>query len=362
MKSTRFAARHVVRRKDRRAGTPTLLSGAKIPSFPVSLRRKTAAAVLGAALGALSALPALAAEDPDDQPSSSNRTPGISFEAPTPAPGAVLTGVQKVVVKVRADEFTVLQALKLSLVSDDPSIPPFVHEVAPKGFDGTRDQTIQLDWNTAQLTPRNGAYKLVAWGKACDFNNCGFDVSESSVSVTGLKVNNAPAAPQGVKAAIQGAAPLVSWVPAPEPDVKRYHVMRTTGGAAQLVGTTTATSFSDPCSDALPCPAGANLAYQVVAVRSSPVSANGVLSAASAAVSPRSPAGAGAGCGRRGSPPEEHGRPASGSGSGGSSPRPRRSSGCKRGAVPAADGPGPRPATSGRPATRSGGCEASRRA
>ena len=73
----------------------------------------------------------------------------------------------------------------------------------------------------------------------------------------------------GVKASVQGAIPLVSWLPAPEPDVKRYQVMRSAGGPAQLLATTTATSFSDPCRDPMPCPAGATLAYQVVAVRNS---------------------------------------------------------------------------------------------
>jgi hypothetical protein len=279
------SSRQALRRKGRGTGRTAPLPGAKPMLLRSGLVRHGAIAMVGAGIAAFACYPALA-DEPVDPPAD----PRISFEAPTPATGAVLTGPQTLRVKAAGDEFTVLKSFKLSIVSDDPAIPPFAQDVAGLAtgtFDGTRDQTIQFDWDTSRLTPHNGTYKVVARGRACDFGKCAFDESENTQTLGGLRVNNPPASPQGVQAAVQGTTPVVTWSPGAEPDIGRYVIFRSVAGQArQTVGTTPgATLFSDPCADPLPCPAGATLLYQVQAVRSSPVTPEGIASVASASAS-----------------------------------------------------------------------------
>jgi hypothetical protein len=231
---------------------------------------------------AMSASPAFA-DDPADE--AIGGSPDITFSAPSPAANAVLAGPQTIVVRANADEFTPLKAFRVSILSDDPAIPAFSHVITAADFDETSPQTIKFDWDTSQLTPFNGTYKVVAYGKACDFNDCAFDISENAVTLGGLKVNNAPAVVQGVQATMQDATPVISWSPAKEPDVKKYAVIRTLPGQQpQLAGVVSSTSFSDSCKDPMPCPAGTTMTYQIAAIRNSPASPAGVNSLPSAAV------------------------------------------------------------------------------
>jgi hypothetical protein len=241
--------------------------------------------MLGATL-ALSAAPALADDAEDAEESAGLRDPAITFQAPTPAAGSVLTGDQTVVVKAAADSFEPLKGFRLTITADDPSIPPFQHVVAPSGFDEEMPQTIRFEWKTGELTPYNGTYKLVAWARTCDFDNCAFDSSENNLTVTGLKVDNAPAVVQGVQVKLEGATPVVSWTPAREPDVRQYAVLRSLPGQPpQQVGVASGSSFNDPCADPMPCPAGTTMTYQVTAIRRSAANPAGVRSQPSAAVS-----------------------------------------------------------------------------
>ncbi|MGH2689012.1 MAG: hypothetical protein ACRDKW_09430, partial [Actinomycetota bacterium] len=266
----------------RGAGTTGPLPGAHTNRF----RRTALAAMLGAAL-ALSAAPALADDAEDaEETGALDRDPEITFQAPTPAAGSALTGDQAVVVRADADSFAPLKAFRLTITADDPSIPPFQHVVAPSGFDETKPQTIRFEWKTGELTPYNGTYKLVAYARTCDFDDCTFDSSENTVTVAGLKVDNAPAVVQGVQATMQGPTPVVSWTPAREPDVRQYAVLRSLPSQPpQQVGVASGSSFNDPCSDAMPCPAGTTMTYQVAAIRRSAANPAGVRSQPSAAVS-----------------------------------------------------------------------------
>lgn len=241
--------------------------------------------MLGAAL-VLSAAPALADDAEDAEDTAVDRDPEITFLAPTPAAGSVLTGSQTIVVKADADNFSPLKAFRLTITADDASIPPFQHVVSPSGFDETNPQTIRFEWNTGELTPHNGTYKLVAYGKTCDFDDCTFDSSENTITVAGLKVDNAPAVVQGVQATMEGATPVVSWTPSREPDVRQYAILRTLPGQQpQQVGVASGGTFGDPCKDPTPCPAGTTMTYQVAAIRHSAANPAGVRSQLSAAAS-----------------------------------------------------------------------------
>jgi hypothetical protein len=241
----------------------------------------------GAAL-VLSAAPALADDAEDaEEAAGLHRDPEITFLAPTPAAGSVLTGSHTIVVKADADGFSPLKAFRLTITSDDASVPEFQHVVSPSGFDETEPQTIRFEWNTSELTPHNGTYKLVAYGRTCDFDDCDFDSAENTVTVAGLKVDNAPAVVQGVQATMQGATPVVSWTPSREPDVRQYAILRTLPGQqAQQVGVASGgASYSDPCADPMPCPPGTTMTYQVAAIRHSPANPAGVRSQPSATAS-----------------------------------------------------------------------------
>lgn len=126
-------------------------------------------------------------------------------------------------------------------------------------------------WNTRSLTPRNGIYDItaVATPDRCD---------PHTATVKNLKVNNPPAAPTGVSAAVQGEQTVVTWKANTEPDITGYKILRASAsGSFEQVGSVKTNKFTDAKA-----PAGHPLRYQVVAVRYSPVTDSGVTAKSSA--------------------------------------------------------------------------------
>lgn len=165
------------------------------------------------------------------------------------------------------------------LLSGDPEFSSFTVKIVPKGKG--EGATIP---NTA--SSEKGDVFKGTWDTTKSGYNGSFDVRASATTkpslltgsrtltgtAQGVLVNNPPVAPTGVKAALTGKVPVVTWKANPEPDIKAYRVLRAAAsGSFQQVGSVTATKFSDSTA-----PAGLPLRYQIVAVRSSPVSEQGI--------------------------------------------------------------------------------------
>lgn len=193
----------------------------------------------------------------------------------TPPDGATLTGGWNVVIDAAAP--LGLQSFSVAIVPADASTPSPAQGAAvtrtyPPALSATTvyKDTIAMAWDTRSLTPYNGVYVVKAAAQA-------YGGQPAVASVSDLKVNNPPVAPSGVAAAMNGTVPVVTWHANPEPDITGYQVLRagTTGGFAP-VATVATTSFQDTKA-----PQGSSLSYEVVAVRRSPISADGISSPAS---------------------------------------------------------------------------------
>ena len=125
---------------------------------------------------------------------------------------------------------------------------------------------ITYDWDT-RLTPdasarsSNGTYEVsvraVANGDRAE--------NVDTVSVT---LDNAPAAPRGLDAVVEGRGVTLHWDASPEPDVIAYVVRRSTGGAFAPVGRTDTPGYYEQL------PPG-DYSYEVVALRRSPTLEDG---------------------------------------------------------------------------------------
>lgn len=128
-------------------------------------------------------------------------------------------------------------------------------------------------WN-AGAAPYNGAYDIQATASSSS--------STKSASVSNVLVNNRPAVPAGVKAALKDGAPSVTWAANPEKDLIGYKVTRfVDGGSPSQVYSGPATSATDTSA-----PHSKALTYKVTAVRKSPKSDAGIESNPSGATAP----------------------------------------------------------------------------
>jgi hypothetical protein len=200
----------------------------------------------------------------------------------TPDANTTLTGTWTV--DVDASSLDTLSGFAVAIVPMKGNIPPLpsgatVARQYPPVLtgQGKLSDTIDFAWNTASLTPYNGVYEISATATSL----LGDTVNGT---VTGLTVNNPPATPAGVTAALAGTTPVVSWSANPEPDLLGYQVLRSAGGAYSVVATQTGTTFDDPAA-----PQGGPLTYEVVAIRSSPASSNGIASSPSSPSNPVTP-------------------------------------------------------------------------
>ena len=164
----------------------------------------------------------------------------------------------------------------LSFQIKDPSGAIVLAGSAPQS--SNTSLSVQATWDTMPTAKPNGVYTFAATASE---NGLGGPTSESNQ--VSLKVNNAPVAPTGVKVALDASnVPVVSWNANPEPDIVGYEVFRSDNPSQQLpTAGGTGTAYHDTNA-----PKGQQLAYEVAAVRSSPVSSSGIVSSTSAQTDP----------------------------------------------------------------------------
>lgn len=198
----------------------------------------------------------------------------------TPDSGTILTGSYQV--HFDAGSLDSLSAFSVAIVADQKGIPalPDSDRISHtfKLLASPLGDTIAFTWNTSTQTPYNGLYSISATAVSL----LG-DVA--SAQVTQLSVNNPPATPSKVTAALSGGQPTISWAANPEPDITGYQVLRSTGGAYSPLATVDATTFNDTTA-----PQGSALTYEVVAVRKSPLTNAGISSPPSSPTNPVTPA------------------------------------------------------------------------
>lgn len=153
---------------------------------------------------------------------------------------------------------------------------------APQGSNSVT-ATATYQWNSATSTRANGTYTINATGTEGNLQGALGAPPAPGTATTKILVNNPPANPSGVKAALNPAAnntPLVSWNPNPEADITGYEVFRSGGSGSAAAFNTAAgvTSYQDTTA-----PTGTPVSYIVVAVRSSPVYSSGITSCGKAA-------------------------------------------------------------------------------
>jgi hypothetical protein len=140
--------------------------------------------------------------------------------------------------------------------------------------DAVREDSIVVDWET-NIQPDNtfnGTYKLSATATSLDGRVVTRTISE-------LRVNNPPRQPDRPVATASGIGVELS-VHGPEPDILRYVIQRSTAGSpfseinpAPSAHVFCPGSYSDP-----EVPRGQEVRYQVISIRASPLSADGIAS------------------------------------------------------------------------------------
>lgn len=188
----------------------------------------------------------------------------------TPRSNSVLTEVWKVVVDAHASSS--LKSFEVAIVSKDPAIPSPTTGRITRGYSvgQSGSDEITMDWDTNVLTPRNGVYEIAS-SAVSHANN------REEVSVTGLKVNNPPAPPTGVKVQVTDYVPALTWNRSTEPDLLHYVVLRSEGGGAfKEIASPDVAKYQD-----LQAPKETSLVYKISAVRKSPVTPTGVVGFAS---------------------------------------------------------------------------------
>ena len=239
-----------------------------------------------AVASAAAVVPASAAADPCTSTQTSQLDVSITVWQPgpdtspadahqcTPPSGSALTGSWNI--RLDALSLSSLQSFSVSIVPADPSIPALPPSATTSRTyplvvlgNGKIGDTIEMPWDTGSMR-YNGTYEISA--TAVSMLN-----STAHALIGDLIVNNPPARPPGASATLDGTVPVLNWTANSEPDLTGYRILRSTsGGAYAPVGTSPGNSFRDTKA-----PQGKPLKYEVVAVRRSPVDANGIASAAS---------------------------------------------------------------------------------
>ncbi len=235
---------------------------------------------------AAAAVPASAAADPCTSTQTSQLDVSITVWQPgpdtspadahrcTPPSGSPLTGSWNI--RLDALSLSSLKSFSVSIAPADPSVPDLPASATTSRTyplvvlgDGKIGDTIEMPWDTGSMR-YNGTYQISA--TAVSMLN-----STAHALVGDLLINNPPAQPPGASATLDGTVPVLNWTANSEPDLTGYRILRSTsGGAYAPVGTSPGNSFRDTKA-----PQGKPLKYEVVAVRRSPVDANGIASAAS---------------------------------------------------------------------------------
>ena len=191
----------------------------------------------------------------------------------TPADGTVVTGAGNHVNATASYPCTALCTNALSYQITDPNGTVVLAGSAPSS--GNSPLSVDGTWDTQPAAKPNGVYKFTA--HAVETNALGQATPQDAA--VSLEVNNVPVTPTGVKVALDASnVPVVTWNANPEPDIVGYEVFRSDNPSQQLPSAGGAgTTYHDTNA-----PKGQPLAYEVAAVRSSPVNATGIVSPTSA--------------------------------------------------------------------------------
>lgn len=183
-----------------------------------------------------------------------------------------------------SDLLCAMQSVSISITDGGGTVVGTDSWTAPQGSNAAAVTVPTYQWNSASSTKANGTYTINATGtEAQNLQGALGAPPAPGTAATKILVNNAPANPSGVKAALNPAAnntPLVSWNPNPESDITGYEVFRSGGSGSAAAFNTAAgvTSYQDTTA-----PTGSPISYIVVAVRSSPVYSSGITSCGKAA-------------------------------------------------------------------------------
>lgn len=209
--------------------------------------RRAAAAVTGLMIAALWVTPAYAFSSPvfHQAPSTSQPVNGavpIKVEAEPDSLPILGLGLEKVTIEVAVT---------------GPGAPGSLGKREGSVFTGT--------WN---VNPDyNGTYEIKATATSSNSN-----ASPKTATISGVKVNNPPSTPTGVKVVLKDNVPHVSWAANPEKDITGYELYRSVdGGSYTKVYSGDATSTSDNNA-----PHSKALTYKVTATRKSPLSSAGI--------------------------------------------------------------------------------------
>jgi hypothetical protein len=211
----------------------------------------------------------------------------------TPGQGSVLRGQWTVMVTARSS-LSYLKSFTASIVPTDPGVtlPPEATVAGGPYYDPPAaitgppaqpgpnqpqmlsEDTITFVWDTTTLTKHNGVYQIKVSAQS------GVDTVEAFV--LDLKVDNPPSRPTEVQVVPEGSAAVVSWKRNPEPDVIAYRVLRSAdGGPFVRLDTVSRLELRDDT-----VPQGAQIRYQVIALRKSPVSKDKVIMSAASDPTP----------------------------------------------------------------------------
>ncbi len=194
----------------------------------------------------------------------------------TPRPASIVSGSYNITVDATASSS--LKEFRVSLVPDEQQIPPLAGSatVARTYSINTKSaDTIQVPWDSNSLTPHNGYYKISSFALSHGTN------SESN-TIPGLKVNNPPLTPSGVRALLEEETATITWRANPEVDLTGYRVYRSVDDSSfKQIGVASGTRYTD--NDV---PKGVSLRYQLVAVRRSVVTPEGATSPPTKPTSP----------------------------------------------------------------------------
>jgi hypothetical protein len=200
-------------------------------------------------------------------PSPAQAAPGIAFQSPTPGDGSKIAGGQTI--KVTASAENGLYKVTGITLTITPR-PGFKAGAPIKKTEQT--DTLTYEWDTDADTPYNGVYDLKA--VATQTTLLGLLPQDATVTRNAI-VDNPPATPSGLKVVLDNGIPSLTWKENTEPDFTGYAVYRTIGdGAASKLGVVKVASYKDSSA-----PGGQPLRYQVVAIRNSAVTSDGIASA-----------------------------------------------------------------------------------
>lgn len=192
-------------------------------------------------------------------------TPAYAFSTPVfhdpPSTSAPVKGSVPIKVESRPDSLPILglglERVTIEVIVSGPGAPGQLGKREGSVFTGT--------WNVSP--DYNGTYEIKAIATSSNSN-----ASPKAATISGVKVNNPPSTPTGVKVVLKEGVPHVSWAANPEKDITGYELYRAVdGGSFTKVYSGNATSASD--SNA---PHSKALTYKVTATRKSPLSAAGI--------------------------------------------------------------------------------------